>query len=72
MYKVRFDLPGSPAPVRAGSDVGNAENQEETTDNSKERVRSAHQILQDRINSLQGFLRERKNTFSISKEAHKD
>ena len=43
MYKVRFDLPGSPAPVRAGLDVGNAENQEETSDDSKERVKSTHQ-----------------------------
>ena len=43
MYKVRFDLPGSPAPVRAGLDVGN-ENQdwEETSDDSKEGVKSTH------------------------------
>ena len=43
MYKVRFDLPGSPAPVRAGSDVGN-ENQdwEETSDDNKEGVKSTH------------------------------
>lgn len=61
MYKVRFDLPGSPAPVRAGSDVGNQnQNSEETSDESKERVKSTYQILQDRINSLQGFLEERK------------
>ena len=68
MYKVRFDLPGSPAPVCAGSDVGN-ENQdsEETSDDSKERVKSTHQILEDRINSLQGFLKERKTRLASAR-----
>ena len=68
MYKVRFDLPGSPAPVRAGSDVG-IENQdsEETSDDSKERVKSTHQILEDRINSLQGFLKERKTRLASAR-----
>ena len=68
MYKVRFDLPGSPAPVRAGSDVGN-ENQdsEETSDDGKERVKSTHQILQDRINSLQSVLKERKTRLASAR-----
>ncbi|XP_020631574.1 uncharacterized protein LOC110068531 [Orbicella faveolata] len=72
MYKVRFDLPGSPAPVRAGSDVGN-ENQdsEETSDDSKERFKSTDQILQDRINSLQGFLRERKTRLASARRRTK-
>lgn len=69
MYKVRFDLPGSPAPVRAGSDVGN-ENQdsEGTSDDSKEHVKTTHQILEDRINSLQGFLKERKTRLASSRK----
>ena len=61
MYKVRFDLPRLPAPVPAGSDVGN-ENQdlEETSDGSKGPFKSTDQLLQDRIESLQGFLKERR------------
>ena len=71
MNKVRFDLKCSPAPVWAGSDVGNAENQEETSDDSKERVRSTHQILEDRINSLQGFLKERKTSLASARRRTK-
>lgn len=60
MYKVRFDLPGLPAPVRAGSDVRNEnQNPQETSNESKELVRSTDLLLKNRINSLQGFLKER-------------
>ena len=59
--KVRFDMPGLSASVPAGSDVGN-ENQdsEETSDGRKKRVKSTEQLLQDRIDSLQRLLKERK------------
>ena len=67
MYKVRFDLPGSPAPVWAGSDVGKENQEELTSDDSKERVKSTHQILEDRINSLQGFLKERKTRLASAR-----
>ena len=68
MYKVKFNLPGSPAPVRAGSDVGNeSQDSEDTSDDSKERVKSTHQILQDWINSLQGVLKERKTRLALAR-----
>ena len=71
MYKVRFDLPGSPAPVWAGSDFGKENQEELTSDDSKERVKSTHQILQDRINSLQGFLKERKTRLASARRRTK-
>ena len=54
-------MPGLPASVPAGSDVGN-ENQdaEETSDGRKKGVKSTEQLLQDRIDSLQRLLKERK------------
>ena len=72
MYKVRFDLPGSRTPVSAGSDVGNEnKGSEETSDDSKERFKSTEQILQDRIDSLQGFLKERKTRLASARRRTK-
>ena len=69
---MRFDLPGSPAPVRAGSHAGN-ENQDsgKTSHDSKERFKSPHQILQDRINSLQGLLKERQTRLASARRRTK-
>ena len=69
---MRSDLPGSPAPVRAGSDVGDEDqDSEETSNDSKDRVKSTYQILQDRINSLQGCLEERKTRLASARRRTK-
>ena len=73
MYKVRFDLPGSPAPLRARSDVG-SENKgsEETSDECKGRLRSTEQarrklstIAKDISNQLNRYFKIRLIVFRV-------
>ena len=61
MYKVRFELPGFPVPERADSGMGSEnETSQETTAGAKEIVKSSDQLLQNRVNSLQGLLKRRR------------
>lgn len=72
MYKVRFDLPGSSAPIRTGSDEGNEiNNPQENSTGTTRLVISTDRLLQNRIDSLQGFLKERRTRLRAARRRTK-
>ncbi|XP_078353541.1 uncharacterized protein LOC144638210 [Oculina patagonica] len=72
MHKVRFDLPGLPAHVRTGSDAGNEnESSQDTSEGTKELVKSTDQLLQDSVNSLQGLMKERRTRLRAARRPTK-
>ena len=68
-YKVRFDLPGLPSPVRTGPDT---ENKNETSqEKTKEVVKSTDQLLRERTDSLERFLKERRTRLRSARRGTK-
>lgn len=65
-------MSGLPAPARTGSDAGNEyETSQESSEGTKELVKSTDQLLQARVNSLQGLMKERRTRLRAARRPTK-